>query len=121
MATTSLSPKRALERLRQHRACVVTLAHHAAKREIKRQLKAQGLRPGDMSHRDMCLEAERWFDAHRAELIAEAEHVIATTPLFARWRRPVPQTDNATAGTEKTQLFPTTSAIFRGSCLLIAC
>jgi hypothetical protein len=48
----------------------------------------------------MCLEAERWFDAHRAELIAEAEQVVATSPLFARWRRPVPQTDNAKAGTE---------------------
>jgi hypothetical protein len=27
---------------------------------------------------------------------------------------------NAKSGTEKTQLFPTTSAIFSGSCLLIA-
>ena len=87
-ATRILSPKRALERLRQHRACVITLARQSALKTIKHQIKALGLRPGDMSHRDLCLEAERWFDAHRAELIAEAERAIATWPGFARWRIP---------------------------------
>jgi hypothetical protein len=89
MASRSLSPKRVLERLRQHRACVLTLANQAAKKEIKRQLKALGLHPREMSYRDLCLEAERWFEAHRAELIAEAEHVIATSPYFVQWRIPV--------------------------------
>ena len=42
MATRSLSPKRALERIRQHRHCVIVLAHQSAAKAIKAQIRAQG-------------------------------------------------------------------------------
>ena len=87
-ARRTLSPKRVLEKLRQHRACVLTLAHQSAVREIKRQLRAQGVRLHDVPVRELRIQAEVWFDAHRAELIAQAEHVIATSPYFERWRLP---------------------------------
>jgi hypothetical protein len=37
-----------------------------------------------------------------------------------RWNTPVSLSDSAKAGIEKTQLFSTTSAIFRACCLLNA-
>ena len=83
-ATRTLSPKRVLEKLRQHRACVLTLAHQSAQRPVRAKLRAQGVKLNDVSYRDLRIQAEAHFDAHRAELIAEAEHAIATWPGFAR-------------------------------------
>ena len=88
-ATRTLSPKRVLEKLRQHRACVLTLAHQSAQRIVRAKLRAEGVRLYDLSYRDLRLQAEEYFDAHRAELITQAEHVIATSPYFVRWRIPV--------------------------------
>ena len=34
------------------------------------------------------IRADAYFDVHREWLVAEAEHVIATSPYFARWRLP---------------------------------
>jgi hypothetical protein len=42
MATRSLSPKRTLERMRQHRQCVIVLAQQSAIKVIKAQIRAQG-------------------------------------------------------------------------------
>ena len=86
MATRSLSPKRTLEKISQHRQCVIVLAHQSARKAIKAQLRAEGLKLSQFSAKDISIRAEAWFDVHRQELIAEAEHVIATSPYFARWR-----------------------------------
>jgi len=86
-ASMSLSPK-ALERIRRHHAAVITLARQSATKAIKRQLQAQGIRLHDESAKDIRIWADAWFNAHRDELIAEAEHAIATWPGFAQWRLP---------------------------------
>ena len=83
MATRSLSPDRVAQRLREHRTAVAVLARQSAKRAIKAQLKAEGLKVSQFSAKDISIRADAWFDAHRAELIAEAEQVIATSLLFA--------------------------------------
>jgi hypothetical protein len=88
MATRSLSPKRALERRRQHRACVLTLALQAAQRTIRAQLRAEGRRIHDLTYRELRLRAEEYFEAHKAELIGEAAVIVATSPGFERWRLP---------------------------------
>jgi len=89
MATRTLSPKRVLEKLRQHRACVLTLALQSAQKTIRARLRAQGVKLYDLSFRELRIQAEEYFDAHRDELIAQAEAVIATSPYFAKWRIPV--------------------------------
>lgn len=86
MATRSLSPDRVAQKLREHRTAVAVLARQSAKRAIKAQLKAEGLKVSQFSAKDISIRADAWFDAHRAELIAEAEQVIATSPLFAYLR-----------------------------------
>jgi hypothetical protein len=63
--------KRELEKLRQHRSCAITLAHQVALRTIKHGLCAQGLKVSDFTHRELRLQAEAYFQEHRAELIAE--------------------------------------------------
>ena len=86
MATRSLSPKQILERMQRHRSAVAVLARQSARRAIKAQLKAEGLKISQFTAKDISIRADAWFDAHRAELIAEAEQVIATSPLFAYLR-----------------------------------
>jgi hypothetical protein len=76
------------ERLAQHRRAVISLAHQSAKRAVKRQFQAQGVKLHDVTTREISIWAEAWFNAHSAELIAEAKHTIATWPEFARWREP---------------------------------
>jgi len=76
------------ERLAQHRRAVIALAHQSAKRAVKRQFQAQGVKLHDLTARQITIWAEAWFDAHSAELIAEAKHNIATWPGFERWREP---------------------------------
>ena len=88
MATRSLSPKRTLEKIRQHRQCVIVLAHQSARKAIKAQLRAEGLKLSQFSAKNISIRAEAWFDVHRERLIAEAEQIIATSPYFARWRLP---------------------------------
>jgi hypothetical protein len=88
-AKQSLSPKRALERLREHRRAVIALAHQRAKRLVQASIRAKGQRLSDFSAREITLLAEDYLAQHREELIAEAENVIATSPYFAEWRIPV--------------------------------
>ena len=87
-AARSLSPKQILERIRQHRHAVIVLARQSARKAIKAQLRAEGLKLSQFSAKDISIRAEAWFDVHRLELIAEAEHAIATWPGFERWRLP---------------------------------
>jgi hypothetical protein len=88
-AKRSLSPKRALERLREHRRAVIALAHQRAKRLVQAGIRAKGQRLSDFSAREITLLAEDYLAQHRAELIAEAENAIATSLYFAEWRIPV--------------------------------
>ncbi len=86
MATRTLSPKRALERLRQYRAAVCTLALQRAKRIVQTHIRAKGQRLSDFHAREITLLAEDYLAHNRAELVADAEHAIATWPGFAQWR-----------------------------------
>ena len=88
MATRSLSPKRAAERMRQHRHAVMVLAMQSATKAIKLQLRAQGIKLSQVPPRTIRIFADAYFDVHRANLIAEAKHTIETWPGFARWRLP---------------------------------
>ena len=88
MATKSLSPNRVAQKLREHRHAVLVLAHQSARKAIKAQLRAEGLKLSQFSAKDISIRAEAWFDVHRQELIAEAEQIIATSPYFERWRLP---------------------------------
>ena len=88
MARRSLSPNRVAQKLREHHHAVIALAHQSARKAIKAQLRAEGLKLSKFSAKDISVRAEAWFDLHRQELIAEAEHAIATWPGFARWRLP---------------------------------
>jgi hypothetical protein len=87
-ATRSLSPKLALERLQRHRSAVITLAHQAALKVVKARIRAEGKRLHDFSARDLRIQAEQYFEANRAELLAQAKEVVATYPGFERWRCP---------------------------------
>ena len=86
MARRSPSPNQVAQKLREHRHAVLVLAHQSARKAIKAQLRAEGLKLSQFSAKDISIRAEAWFDVHRQELIAEAEQVIATSPLFAYLR-----------------------------------
>ena len=86
MATRSLSPNRIAQKLREHRHAVIVLAHQSAIKAIKAQIRAQGDKLSQVPGRTIRVFADAYFDVHRQRLIAEAEHVIATSPYFARWR-----------------------------------
>jgi len=85
-ATRSLSPNRALERMRRHRHAAIVLALQRAKKSVLSQLRAQGLKPQHFSAREISMLADAEFERNRARLIAEAEHAIETWPGFARYR-----------------------------------
>ena len=110
MASRSLSPNRVAQKLREHHHAVIVLAHQSARKAIKAQLRAEGLKLSQFSAKDISIRAEAWFDVHRQELIAEAEHAIATWPGFARWRLPNCSNIESNAQTQ-TQPISTTSAI----------
>jgi len=110
MATRSLSPKRTLEKIRQHRQCVIVLAHQSAKKAIKAQLRAEGLKLSQFSAKDISIRADAYFDVHRERLIAEAEQIVATSPYFERWRLPDCANIETNAQTQ-TQPISTTSAV----------
>jgi hypothetical protein len=59
----------------------MTLARQAAIKAAKQQLQAQGLRPSQLSHRELTRRAEACLAAHREDLIAEAKEIVA------RWER----------------------------------
>jgi hypothetical protein len=72
--------------MQRHRWAVIRLAHRSATNAVKRQLQAQGVKLAEVLAKEIMLRAEAFFEVHRAELIARAEEVIATSPHFARWR-----------------------------------
>jgi hypothetical protein len=88
MATRSLSPKRALERMQQYRQAIRTLALQRAKQSVRANIRAKRQRIADFSAREITLLSEDYLTQHRDELIAESKHVIATSPYFVRWRLP---------------------------------
>ena len=70
------------------RSCVIVLARQSARKAIKAQLRAEGLKLSQFSAKDISIRAEAYFDVHRERLIAEAGQIIATSPYFERWRLP---------------------------------
>ena len=109
MATRSLSPKRALEKIRQYRQCVIVLARQSARKAIKAQLRAEGLKLSQFSAKDISIRADAYFDVHRERLIVEAEHIVATSPYFERWR--LPCADITTVAQSENEPKSTTSAV----------
>jgi hypothetical protein len=116
---------------------VKVLARLAARKAVKAELKAKAVR-GVVPHREIV----RATNAHLAANPRLYEQALATAwelsvrdqqgrinavlfddyrRGFRKPRRPVCGTGSAKSGTEKTQLFSTTSAIFCACCLLIAC
>ena len=127
MATKSLSPNRVPQQLRDHRQAVMVLARRSARKAIEAKLKAQGVKVSFLPLCEINALANDYLAEHRAFFVAEAKQAIATWPrsldgvcLTVQICRPVYQTDNVNAATEITQVFNTTSTIFRGWCLLIA-
>ena len=111
---------------------VHVLARLQAKRLVQEQLRNAGVRVSLVPPREVAEKATAYLAEHpelwssalaRAHLIDDAEgrkkeKRKLRREQLARLDRPVCTTGSANRGTEKTQLFPTTSAIFRGSCLL---
>ena len=109
-ANGSLSPKQVQERLQRHRSAVAVLAMQSARREVKGQIRAQGLKVAHYSAKEISILAEAHLAQHREQLRAEAEHAIATWPGFARWR--LPNCSNIETDAQKTsQPISTTSAV----------
>ena len=69
--------RRAEDKARMARAAVRVLAQMAAKNEVKRQIRAQGLRVHDFAAKEITLRAEAWLEAH-PEMIAEARAKAAS-------------------------------------------
>jgi cysteine synthase len=111
MAKRSLSPKRIAERLHQHYRAVMVLAHRAAKKSVQSQLRAQGLKLSEFSCKDIAIQAEAYFDAHRARLIEEAREIVNTSPYFAQYRVVANIESHAqTAKAQSTGTFPPETA-----------
>jgi hypothetical protein len=108
-AVRSLSPKQILERTQQHRQAVMQLARRAAIKAVNANLRAEGARITLAPPRTIRVFANAYFDVHRDELIAEAEQIIATSPLFARWR--LPSADILTNAQTPSEPISTTSAL----------
>jgi hypothetical protein len=109
MATRSLSPKQILERTQQHRQAVMQLARRAAIKAVNANLRAEGARITLAPPRTIRVFANAYFAVHRDELIAVAEQIIATSPLFARWRLPSANLNNSAQAGEPHK--STTSAV----------
>lgn len=83
-ATPSLSPK-ALERIRRFRSAVRTIALYRAKQAVREDIRAQGLKLGEFSARDIAIRAEAILAERGNELLAAATRDVATFPEFARF------------------------------------
>jgi hypothetical protein len=86
-----------------NRAAIVVLARQAAKKAVKRQLQAQGIKPGLRSAREIALLADDCLLTHRTELrehataqyrrcvksgrSASAETIEETSPMTAHVKR----------------------------------
>ena len=73
MANNSLSPKRQnVIALRRTQTLVMTLALQRARKVVLAQLRAQGIRPGEFSARQITELAEEYFGQHTQTLINDA-------------------------------------------------
>jgi hypothetical protein len=63
-----LPPKKAEYAIR----CVIVWARQDAKRRVKDQLKAQGLKVSHWAAKDVTILADDYFEEHREELLAKA-------------------------------------------------
>jgi hypothetical protein len=59
---------------RQMEANVITLARWMARKAIRTELRAKGLRPECIETRTLAVAATVYFDAYREELIEEARN-----------------------------------------------
>jgi len=94
--------ERALQRLHRHRWAVITLARQSAIKAIKAQFQAQGVRLSEVPAKVIHILADAYFDVHRAQLLVEAEEMIATWSGFARWRCANVESDAQTKETQKS-------------------
>ena len=69
--------RKADRRAQQAQIAVRVWAHHAAKREVKKQIRAEGLRLCEFTGREITIRAEAWLAAH-PEMIAEARAKAAS-------------------------------------------
>jgi integrase len=83
MASTSLSPKRATERMQRFQSAVRTIALFKAKKAVQAQIRARGQRVSDYSCRDISLMAAVELERDREELINKATANVLTFPEFA--------------------------------------
>jgi hypothetical protein len=64
MATRSLSPNRVAQKLREHRQAVIQLARLAAKKAVKDNLRAQGVRVTLVMPAEIMRQAREYLDTH---------------------------------------------------------
>ena len=88
MATRNLSPHQITQRLLKHRMAVAVRARQVATNAVKASVRRHGLKLSELSAREIRSWADLFLEDHRAELVASAEHDIATWPGFAAWRLP---------------------------------
>jgi hypothetical protein len=77
--------------------------------EVKRQLQAQGIKPHSLSAKEIRVLADDYLAQHRERFIADARQIIATSPLFERWRWPV--ANIASNAQSKIEPISTTSTV----------
>ena len=73
---------RAEQKAQQARIAVGVLAHQAARKAVKNQLRAQGLRVHELTARELTLRAEIWLAWH-PEIVEEARVRAAALGYFA--------------------------------------
>ena len=106
MATRSLSHHATIAR---HRQAVMMWARRAAIKVVNARLRDQGVRLTLVLPKDINALANDYLAQHGEQLIAEAEHAIATSPLLKRWR--LPCADISSDAQTHTQPKSTTSTL----------
>jgi hypothetical protein len=66
------------------RGATITLARQQAKRRVQAQIKAEGKRVHEYSHKQLMLMADEYLAAHREELMAQAR--VLAEEIFAKRR-----------------------------------
>ena len=82
--------KREQRALQQHRFAVLHLARYRARKIVTAQLKDTGVRVTLVKPAAINALANDYLAQHSDRLRAEAEQTIATSPLFAQYRKPEP-------------------------------
>ena len=73
-----LSSKRELEKQRQRHQATLFIARGKAKKAIQARIRSEGHRLIEYSCRELRDLTQAYFDANKAELLANAKHVIDT-------------------------------------------